>query len=249
METAIKKQPGAKLTLSIFKQKVYAKYGDEYTVLGEEYINNKTKIKVKHSLCGYEYDVRPDNLLSGKGCPKCAGNQKRTTKEFKELVKTTTLGKYEFIGAYINNRTKVTIRHKDCGKSFLMTPDKFISGSRCPHCRGSIGECMVRQYLSSKNIDFYEQYIFSDCSYKKPLKFDFYIPAKNICIEYNGLQHYEPIEAWGGQEELEVIRLRDNIKETFCKENNIILIKIKYIHKSGMALRQYIESILLQYDL
>jgi hypothetical protein len=54
------------------------------------------------------------------------------------------------------------------------------------------------------------------------------LPDYNLCIEYNGKQHYEPIKWFGGVETLNYIKNNDNIKKTFCKENNIIYLEISY---------------------
>lgn len=245
----MKKQPGVKLTLDIFKQKIKAMYGGEYTVLGDKYVNNKTKIKVKHNICGFEYEVRPDNILYGKKCPHCAGNIKRTTKDFAKLVDKITLGEYELIGEYTNNRIKVKIKHKTCGRTFDVTPDKFVGGKRCPVCGGSIGENMIELYLRSKGVAFEKEYIFTECRYKRELKFDFYIPSMKVCIEYNGMQHYEPIQAWGGEERLKIYQTRDHIKKTFCANNQLTLITIKYRQLAGEKLYNYIKEILQQYNI
>jgi hypothetical protein len=63
---------------------------------------------------------------------------------------------------------------------------------------------------------------------KYKLAFDFYLPEQNICIEYNGIQHYEPIKYFGGIEEFDKRIERDKIKIEYCKKNNIRLIVIKY---------------------
>ena len=62
----------------------------------------------------------------------------------------------------------------------------------------------------------------------KQLRFDFYIPKNNICIEYQGKQHYEPIEYFGGSEKFNYQLIRDKIKNDYCLKNNIHLIIIKY---------------------
>ena len=69
---------------------------------------------------------------------------------------------------------------------------------------------------------------FCFCKNILPLPFDFYLPDYNICIEYNGRQHYEPIKKWGGVDSLNEIKKRDKIKMEYCKLNNIPLIIIKY---------------------
>jgi very-short-patch-repair endonuclease len=58
--------------------------------------------------------------------------------------------------------------------------------------------------------------------------FDFFIPEFNTCIEYDGRQHFEPIEYFGGFYSLEKQRIKDKIKDNFCKNNNIKLIRIPY---------------------
>ena len=60
------------------------------------------------------------------------------------------------------------------------------------------------------------------------LPFDFYLPIENICIEFNGLQHYKPIEYFGGEKEFEKRKINDKIKQDYCVENSIELITIKY---------------------
>jgi hypothetical protein len=49
-----------------------------------------------------------------------------------------------------------------------------------------------------------------------------------ICIEYDGEEHFRYVEIWGGEEEFENIKIRDQIKNEYCKNNNIRLIRIKY---------------------
>jgi len=77
-------------------------------------------------------------------------------------------------------------------------------------------------------IDFTQYKIFEKCRYKNTLEFDFYLPKINTCIEFDGLQHYKSVIYFGGEESLKKSKLRDKIKNIFCKENNINLIRIRY---------------------
>jgi hypothetical protein len=54
------------------------------------------------------------------------------------------------------------------------------------------------------------------------------LPFLNICIEYDGIQHYESSDYFGGEKEFIIQQLKDNIKTEYCKNNNIKLIRIKY---------------------
>jgi hypothetical protein len=60
------------------------------------------------------------------------------------------------------------------------------------------------------------------------MPFDFYIPSKNVLIEYDGRQHYEAIEYFGGEEELNWIKYKDAIKTKYCLDNNIPLLRLPY---------------------
>jgi predicted nucleic acid-binding Zn ribbon protein len=63
-------------THECFMDEIYKKYKNEYIILCN-YKNTNNKIKVKHNVCGYVYNVAPCSLLYGYNCPKCAGNMKK----------------------------------------------------------------------------------------------------------------------------------------------------------------------------
>ena len=95
------------------------------------------------------------------------------------------------------------------------------------------GEEKISELLMLNKVDFKEQYSFKDCKYKGNLKFDFYLPSLNVCIEYDGEAHFEPVNFGGkSEEELKAIfkegLKRDEIKNEYCKKNNIKLIRIPY---------------------
>ena len=60
------------------------------------------------------------------------------------------------------------------------------------------------------------------------LRYDFYLPIYNLCIEYQGIQHYEPISAWGGVDHFNYRKCKDQIKFEFCKNNKINFLEIPY---------------------
>jgi|AntRauTorckE6833_2_1112554.scaffolds.fasta_scaffold00627_7 hypothetical protein len=59
-------------------------------------------------------------------------------------------------------------------------------------------------------------------------RLDFYLPDHKLAIEYNGIQHYEPIEFFGGKKGLKARQESDSLKKKYCKERNILLKVIKY---------------------
>lgn len=126
-----------KYTTDSFKQKVKSIVNDEYTVLGE-YTGNKNKLIMRHNVCGYEYEVKPNVFLSGCRCPNCAKNKKYTLQSFKDKVYELVGKEYDVIGEFVNARTKILMRHNKCKHEYFVAPSTFVSGSRCPNCFKSV---------------------------------------------------------------------------------------------------------------
>ena len=66
---------------------------------------------------------------------------------------------------------------------------------------------------------------------------------KNIGIEYQGKQHYEPVEFFGGEEQFLLNQKRDNIKREYCDKNNIPLLELKYT-LSNKEIKENIANII-----
>ena len=192
-----------------------------------EYKDTQTKIKCKCKKDGYEWEVRPADLLRGSGCPKCYGNIKLTHEEFINRIKKIN-NDIEIIGEYINNSTKIKCRCKVDNHIWETVPSDLLRDIGCPKCNSSKGEKRIAKYLDDKNIEYEEQYRFKDCKFKKQLPFDFYISSLNTIIEYDGEQHYKIVKHFGGLDEFIDTKIRDTVKTIYCKENNIKLIRISY---------------------
>ena len=76
-------------------------------------------------------------------------------------------------------------------------------------------------YDANNNILYESQYSFKDCRNTLPLPFDFYLTDYNVCIEYDGRQHYKVNDFFGGEEAFEKLKINDAIKSEYCKNNNI----------------------------
>ena len=105
----------------------------------------------------------------------------------------------------------------------------------------------MAKVLKEMNIEFTQQHTFDDCCDKRKLPFDFYLPQYNLCIEYDGKGHYEPID-WGGRgedwakENLEWVQNHDIIKDEFCKNNNILLLRIPYWEDVENTIKLYFKE-------
>ncbi|HFD2033423.1 TPA: hypothetical protein ACF2DD_002000 [Clostridium perfringens] len=110
----------------------------------------------------------------------------------------------------------------------MVVPSNLKSGVGCPICDESKGEKAIRLYLEKNKIGFIQEYRFEDCRCKKELPFDFYIPEYNLCIEFDGEQHHKAFKYFGGEEKLKLTQTRDKIKDDYCKDNGINLLRIPY---------------------
>jgi very-short-patch-repair endonuclease len=128
---------------------------------------------------------------------------------------------------YKNAHTKILIICKKCKSIFNQTPNTHLRCG-CPFCKESKGEKNIYNFLVKNNILFEKQKKFDDCFYKSRLLFDFYLPDYNICIEYDGLQHFKIVDFFGGEENFNLIKIRDDIKTKYCLDNKIEIIRIKY---------------------
>lgn len=211
-----------------FREEINKVLGDEYIVLGK-YENCHVKVDILHKKCGYVWECIPYVPLSQNGrCPKCYNTIKKTTESFSNEVAHTFNGEFKVIGEYKNNHTPIKIKHLICDRVFSSRPGNFMTYKSCPLCSKdgkSKGEEKILNILKSMDIKFVREKRFGDCRNVRPLPFDFYLPDKNMIIEYDGEQHFKP--KFNG-ESFENIKKTDKIKNEYCNSKNIKLIRIPY---------------------
>ena len=213
----------------------------EYTLLPDsEYKTTKRKVHLLHTVCGYDWWKTPNDFMyKGNRCPNCSGKIKnKTTDMFKAEVFELVGDEYEVIGEYTKNDMYIDMKHNLCGKTYPVTPTNFLHGEcRCPDCveisRNSKGIRKIKKLLDDNNIeyetevefdDLYTTSIYSARHYL--LKFDIKVIKENsfVLIEYDGRQH---ITGWNGNEDDKNKNIRnDAIKNKYCKDNNLTLIRI-----------------------
>lgn len=230
------KQCGSKLTnfkntftteQIITKSKIV--HGDKYDYSLVEYIGIYDKIKIICPIHG-EFEQQPDKHINGKcGCYECGIDKLRSSQEdFIKQVNEIHNNRYDYsLVNYVDTRTKVKIICQTHGE-FETKPNWHLNGRGCPICNASKGEIKINKHLTENNIEFIPQHKFDDCVNKNKLPFDFFLPDHNMCIEFDGKQHFEPIDFFGGVKHLEKVQHNDRIKNKYCKDNNIKLIRIKY---------------------
>ena len=201
-------------------------HGFKYDYSLVEFSNMHKNIKIICSIHGI-FKQTPNNHKHGQTCPKCNGKFKSTS----DFIKEANLihnNRYDYSNTnYIDTKNHIEIICNIHG-TFKQKPNNHLCGNGCPKCKISKGELKILNYLKENNIEFKFQHKFKDCFYKRELPFDFYIEKLNMCIEFNGKQHYKPNKHFGGESEFELRIKRDDIKSNYCSINNIRLIIIKY---------------------
>lgn len=137
----------------------------------------------------------------------------------------------EVLGVYTKAKDKIKVKCKICSHEWEATPNNLLRGKGCPICKQSHGEEFITNYLKSNNIEFIPQYsieIDTNINISGRANIDFYIPSKNLFIEYNGIQHYIKRQAFGGRLDFERQQKRDWYVRDYCKKNNIRLLEIPY---------------------
>lgn len=224
-----------------FRQEVKDLEGGDYTFL-DEYDGAHTKLRVIHNVCGSSYAVAPTDFLSGYRCPHCAKvyrpNQGDVIKRIKELVGD----EYVLKSAYVNNATKVRIQHMLCGLEYEVVPYAFWDGNRCPRCstRVSKGERTVREALSHIGEPFEEQKLIGG-----RLRADFYLPEHQAFIEYDGIQHFTPVDHFGGIPYLYEVQAKDEIKNKYWEWLGFPYLRIPYweLNKVEEVIGNFIQEL------
>lgn len=124
----------------------------------------------------------------------------------------------------------IQIKHNICGNIYETRAGNLLSGKGCPYCKESKGEKKIREVLDILKVKYKEQY---RITYSKTFfKVDFMVYDKNnniiLGIEFDGKQHFEPIEFFGGEERFEKQRNMDKLKNQWFEENGISMLRIPY---------------------
>lgn len=179
---------------------------------------------------GHAWDSSPGNLIyQGQWCLKCAGKEKGTIEEMRELAKSR--GGKCLSEKYVNARTHLNWECAD-GHSWKATPGSVKYGSWCGDCQISFGEELCRIYFEAL---FEKSFPRTRPSFLKlgnnqPLQLDGFCEELKIAFEHQGIQHYRAVSHFHRTETaFEDLKRRDRQKAEICKSNDITLIVIPEI--------------------
>lgn len=303
---------GKRLTQKDFDERVQKLTGDSFVFL-EPFHGVHSKLAYYHVDCGHFNYIEPNSFLHGHRCPYCYGNNKKTDEEFKQEVYSICGNHYKFLDKYKAARKKLRCKHIDCGFTWNITPNTFLSlGIRCPVCNGGVryttsqiqdiidqvngenvfkiisdnggtskdrvlkiehlghshsfdipytrltyryyaitcnycyqssrGEQLVSSVLDQLNLSYIPQFKFVELKDKYPLSYDFYIPELKLLIEYQGLQHYFPVNFFGGIKKYNYQLKHDCMKKAYAMYHQYKLLTIPYLYDSYDSVSRLIQK-------
>lgn len=223
-------------------------HNNKYDYSKSIYTTAKQKVTIICSIHG-EFEQTPDaHLRLQQGCPKCKFDKlsKDRTKPLDTFIKQASKihNKYDYSKfIYINNKTSGIIICPKHGE-FLQSPDNHLHGKGCPKCQESHGERIIRNYLDNHHIVYRSQV--RQKIMNKIVILDFVVKYNDLyhIIEYNGIQHYNPVEKFGGKIAFEKQCLRDDLVREQCQKQSIPLYEIKY-NMNDNEIIEYLDSIFL----
>lgn len=102
------------------------------------YKNQNTKLQCECRNCKHSWKSSPKHLIHSRaGCPKCGGSMPLTHDEVVTRISTVSPA-IEVIGHYVNNKTPLAVRCRNCDHNWEVPAQSLLSGSGCGPCSGNI---------------------------------------------------------------------------------------------------------------
>ena len=188
--------------------------------------------------------ITPAHHLGGQGCSECGeegrDRWRRSSGHDTEswIAKARELhgDRYDYNQSeYTGYDCAITIKCAEHGLFVLEPAHQHIETERrrgCGECatRESTHSMAIGQWLTEKGYNFIKEWSHPECRDVKVLRFDYFLPDFNACIEYDGEQHFR-LGPWGHDEEDIQFRFikgrrRDAIKSLWCIDNSVRLVRV-----------------------
>lgn len=181
-------------------------------------IHASTYIDCRCKRCGNITGKSINDYLRGRGCTYCMQNKKKTTAEFADELSED----YEILDEYTGAFNYVTLRH-NCGFTYKVKPHNYLCGKGCPRCNRKIsrGEKAISAWLDAHKIAYKKEFQIELDGHL--LRFDFYLPGFDKYIEFQGIQHYKPVEYFGGESRFEKQVAYDKLKINYAGDKLVIV--------------------------
>lgn len=234
----------APFTTEVFIERARKIHGDKYDYSKVKYVRSCIKVSIGCPIHG-EFFQTPNIHLKGHGCKKCGAEYRAntyyrlTTSEFIMRARRKHGDRFDYSRVeYVDTHTPVEII---CPKGHItqQKPCDHLHGSGCPICRESKGEAIISSYLDEHGYSYIREYKIKPQQRlfgRRYFRVDFYLPDKNVMIEYHGEQHFKPVKLWDFSEnKLQEQQDRDIRLREYCKQNKIKLIEIHYSQRKNIS--------------
>lgn len=211
-----------------FIQEANKIHNNTYDYSKVNYINKRTKVLIGCSIHGDFEQTPDDHIHKPCGCPKC-GHNVYTQEQFINKCNKIHNNKYIYEKAiYKSIRDSIVVICPEHG-DFEINTAHHLKGAGCKQCTLKSQSKLFFQLTNEFNT---ENILFEVSNETVPWldrqRLDIYFPKYNIAIEYDGKQHFEPIEIFGGTERFLQQQELDNRKNILCEKNNCKLFRVPY---------------------
>lgn len=205
-------------------------------LINEDFSGIREKVDFRCG-CGNVFSTTINEFLynNKNKCNICTKKERWNINRINQYIKDNKLN-IEILSKQYKNNENLLEWKCSCGKTFIRSwnhvKQGFIKCKSCSNKEKSTLENKLEEQLIKNNINFKKQWKFKDCKNLKTLSFDFAILNNDnllkILIECDGIQHFQPVDFFGGEESFKKSKLRDLIKDEYCKEHGIKLLRIPY---------------------
>lgn len=217
-----------------FIEKCIEIHGEKYDYSLVEYKNNKTNVEIICKINDHGiFKQRPDcHIYLKQGCPKCGGTSKLYLDDFIKRGNDRHEGFYNYSGVTFNNVNDFI--NISCPKHgiFKQNVKAHLDGNGCPKCKTSKLEKRILKLLKFE-LKLIEIKQFYKNKWLGRQHIDIYLPEYKIAIECHGIQHYEPVEKFGGYKSFKRRIELDNKKRFLCYNNNVKLFEIPFFYSKN----------------
>lgn len=233
----------------------------------EDYQNTCTKLDY---ICPHHQDkgiqkITMGHLIGGEGCYYCGREKveqlKRDLISQEQILDLCDRRGFVYQGKHYKDKCLnilfICKTHPEAGVQSMRYRNMLRDGYGCRYCakikysKESKGEREISSILTNNNIVFLPQFIFKGCRDIMPLPFDFYLTDFNICIEFDGEHHFRPVQFNGisaehANDNFLATQKHDKMKNDFCQNNNIPLIRIPYTYRGKIF--NFLQGELFNYN-
>lgn len=241
------------MTTEEFIRRAKEVHGDKYDYSKTVYINSSIPVEIICPVHGSIF-VLPYSHLHGYECKYCSQEKSRYTfEQFIEDAINFYGDKYDYSKVVFKGyREKIEIVCPTHGPFFTKIYP-FLKGQGCPSCKDilSKGENKIREWLENYNIQFSVYQKFEGLKDTRALNTDLFLPNYGLAIEYQGIQHYKPVQFNGTTQEdaekmFEYTLKHDDIKKEYFKNSTLNLLNICY--KDYNIIENILDKVIFEKD-